>query len=40
MAGNLIHRSVLQEGEKEIPVSSGLYIVKIKDRAEKVFVKN
>jgi hypothetical protein len=39
MMGRLIHQTVLQEGERSIPVRPGLYLVKIKDRTEKVAVR-
>ncbi|MDR1203706.1 MAG: leucine-rich repeat domain-containing protein [Tannerellaceae bacterium] len=39
MMGRLVHRSVIQEGDKYIPVRPGLYIVKVKDKTEKVVVR-
>jgi hypothetical protein len=37
--GRLVHQSIIQEGDRYIPVRPGLYIVKVKDKTEKVVVR-
>jgi hypothetical protein len=37
--GRLIHQSIIQEGDRYIPVRPGMYVVKVKDKTEKVVVR-
>jgi hypothetical protein len=37
--GRLVHQSIIQEGDRYIPVRPGMYIVKVKNKTEKVVVR-